>query len=236
MQKIILFFLLGIFTITTSLYAQETYTAYGIKGGTTIGFQTWNGQQRQALVEPLGNGAFFIESSLDSLSSLLIETGYHKRGSAIVQREFSYQDGTGRQITIPSNTYKSVFECANLQLGFRKNYPMDNGFYSYWMLGIRLEYMFHDSISFHSQLPIVGKNNFLYGLSIGGGIEKRLGKSPIILQLEMQVQPDFAKQIEQPAYPYFNQYSRMTEIFPEQKVINITGEVTLGLKYCLFDE
>jgi hypothetical protein len=234
-MRYLIIFALSLLGVFANLYAQGSYTAYGIKGGTTIGFQNWNGQQRQALLEPLGNGSFFIETSLDSSSSLLIETGYHKRGSAIWQREFTYNDPSLGQRTIPATTYKSVFECANLQLAFRKNYLLE-GFKTYWLLGVRIEYMFRDSISFHSQLPIVGINTWLYGVTIGGGIEKRIAHSPAILQLELQAQPDFAKQIEQPAYSYYNQYSRTTETFAEQKVINFTGEMTLGIKYAIFDD
>ncbi len=78
-MRYLLLSLLFFITPASPLFAQGNYTAYGIKGGTTLGFQNWNGQQRQALLEPLGNGTFFIETSLDSTSSLIIETGYHKR-------------------------------------------------------------------------------------------------------------------------------------------------------------
>ncbi len=234
-KKLTIIFFLTI--IANNYLLAQSADAFGIKGGTTIGFQNWNGQQRQALVEPLGNGELFYETPFDSTSSFIIETGYHKRGSAIWQRQTTYNDPTlGREITIPATTYKSVFECVNLQAAFRKSFPLSNGFVSYALIGIRLEYMFRDTIAFYAQLPIVGKNNFLYGVSVGGGIEKRIGRSPIVIQLEAQLQPDFAKQIEQPAYSYYDQYQRQVLTFPEQKVINVTGEITLGLKYCMFDE
>ncbi len=232
-KKLTILFFIAIILNNYS-FAQD---AFGIKGGTTIGFQNWNGQQRQALVEPLGNGELFYETPFDSTSSFIFEIGYHKRGSAILQREFTYTDVALGQITVPATTYKSVFECVNLQAAFRKSFPLSGGFTSYALIGVRLEYMFRDTIAFYSRLPIVGKNNILYGVSLGGGIEKRIGNSPIIIQLEAQIQPDFAKQIEQPAYPYYDKYQPQTNpILPEQKVINVTGEITLGLKYCMFDE
>ncbi len=153
-----------------------------------------------------------------------------------MQRDFTYNDPTLGERTVPATTYKSVFECANVQLAFRKTYPLEEGFKTYWLLGVRIEYMFRDTVAFYSQLPIVGKNNWLYGMTIGGGIEKRLGTSPVTLQLELQAQPDFAKQIEQPAYPYYDQFQRATITLPEQKVTNFTGEITLGVKYAIYDD
>ena len=233
--SIFLFLLAG---ITTDLEAQMNYnTAYGVKGGVCLGFQNWNGQTRTALFVPLANGTFFIEAPLDSLSSFIVEAGYHTRGSSIFQNRFTYLFD-GRNIDVPATTYNSVFQCAGIQGAFKKNYILQNGVNAYWLFGVRLEYVFKDSIAFHSELPIRKENisKFLYGVTIGGGIEKRYPNSPIILQLELQGQPDVARQIEQPAAAYFNRFTQTNEVFGEQRVINFTTELTLGIKYALFDD
>jgi hypothetical protein len=82
----------------------------------------------------------------------------------------------------------------------------------------------------------LGLNRFNYGITVGGGLERRLGSSPLMMQVELQAQPDFSLQIQSPALPYYDVQQRNVLIFAEQKVSNITFELTLGFKFAEFPE
>ena len=234
--------LLAILALGSPMFAQQhTYNAYGIKGGMTVGLQKWNGStgSNQELFEPLGNGSLFGEFDADGKGSIIgLDLGYHVRGSAINQRATSYIDATGRVVDLPARVYKTTF--SNVVLGgfFKKIYDIGNGFGGYYLLGARLEYTVRDSFPFEYTGAFLhqGLQRINYGLSAGGGIEKRLGKSPILAQLELQIQPDFSKQILSPAFPYYDPYTRQNVAFPEQNVLNTTFELTLGLKYAEYTD
>ena len=217
----------------------QDYTSYGAKGGFVAAFQKWNGGTRSPLLEPLANGSIFTEISAGGRSQIILAAGYHTRGSAIVQRAGSYYDQRGIQINYPEAVFKQKFQAVSFEPALKQLYQLDNDFGGYYMLGIRGEYTVSYQLPFPSQygdLSIEGLNRFNYGISVGGGIEKRLGTLPFMVMLEAQIQPDFSKQIFAPAFSYYDIYSRSYQNFPEQSVINTNLEITLGIKYIIPDE
>jgi hypothetical protein len=225
------------------VFAQEEsegYNAYGIKAGPILGVQTWNGSQTDPLLLGIGSLGIFNEISAGGRNSITIELAAHERGSAILQRPFVYQDPvTNQQISVPATTYERKFTNVGLGASFKALYDINNGWNAYYMAGVRVEYTVRDTIPF-SQFQQVnvktGLNPINYGLSFGGGVERRLGSSPLIMQLDFQIQPDISYQIRSPAFSYTNSYTRNTEIFPEQQVRNVSFELTLGIKWAQYDD
>lgn len=242
MYKYLLFF--AFFSIKTAVIAQEypkEYNAYGIKGGMTMGFQKWNSNENSdVLFLPLGNGSIFTEMYAGGRGSLCFEFGYHERGSGIIQQAQQYNDPvSGQVINFPAQTLQRKFSNIVFQPAFKQIYDMGSGWGGYYMLGARVEYTIKDSIPFlyNSVVPVnLGLNRFNYGITVGGGFEHRLGTSPMMMQVELQAQPDFSAQIQSPALPYYNIYTRTNDIYPAQKVNNITFELTLGFKFVEYPE
>ena len=237
MQKTLL--LLIFLGINTLISAQE-YTAYGVKGGMTCGFQKWNSNQTDdVLFLPLGNGTIFTEMYAGGRGSLCIELGYHERGSSIIQRGGTYRNANGIDVNFPTVVLQRKFSNIVFQPAFKQIYDVGSGWSGYYMLGVRAEYTIKDTIPYvyNQVIPVnLGLNRFNYGITIGGGFERRLGSSPMMMQVEMQAQPDFSLQIQSPAFSYYDVVQRTNATFNEQKVSNITLELTVGFKFAEFPE
>jgi hypothetical protein len=238
MPKSLLLLLFTCFSAT--LFAQE-FGAYGIKGGMTLGFQKWNSNAPgDVLFLPLGNGSFITEI-YNGRSALSLEFGYHERGSALIQRAFRYADPNNPSIIVdyPARTLQRKFSNIVFQPAFKQLYDVGSGWNAYYLFGARLEYTIKDTIPYAYNPPVdvhIGLNRFNYGISVGGGAERRLGNSPIMMQIEFQAQPDFSAQIQIPPLVYYDIYSRSNYVSDAQKVNNITFELTLGFKFADYPE
>jgi hypothetical protein len=242
MYKYLLFF--AFFSLKTAIFAQEyarEYTAYGVKGGMTMGFQRGEGSQiSDVLFLPLGNGSIFTEMYAGGRGSLCFELGYHERGSGIIQQAQQYIDpASGRTINFPAQTFQRKFSNIVFQPAFKQIYDVGSGWGGYYMLGARVEYTVKDTLPFQYNSVIAantGLNRFNYGIMLGGGFERRLGASPLMVQVEFQAQPDFSQQIQSPPFPYYDPYQRQYLTYPAQKASNITFELTLGFKFVEYPE
>ena len=228
MRRIISLFIICLAVCTTSK-AQGFY--WGPKLGPTIGMQNWNNTERSPLIAY--HGAVFIESiDVQYRGSLYAQLGYHTRGSSISVigiNGFRLSDG-----------YK--FNNLSLQLGAKKRLINEKATTPYYFFGIRLEYTISDNLeSFATRFsqttsalfyPIPeGIKNFVYGLSVGGGLEF-LGSAYVQPAIEFTISPDISLQYETPDIPnVVSPYDGRTITIPARRIRNVTFEVSFIVRF-----
>ncbi len=208
--------------LSFSVVAQQM--SFGAKGGLTVGTQ----QNRRAL--PSYHGLLFFESSnagkdmgngvLNSLG-FFTQLGYHRKGSSL-----AYVSYVGFR---PDD----VFHNLSLTIGGKSYYAMDP-FIFYFGLGARLDVTVSDSLT--TQYTSSQINRFNAGLWIGGGAEWTIPKFPMGLVLEVSLNPDLTPQIFVPPgtvrqYYDYSTNTWKTQAVPEERIINLTFEVSLGFKF-----
>ena len=209
---------------------QSQSYGFGIKGGPTIGLQQWNGfSGRDPLIRY--HFAAFIESHRDDPGAVIFaQAGYHIKGSTLRTRAyfnpFSMQN-------VQARSSNMQFKNASLLAGIKQKFQL-NRFLGYYLLGIRGEYTI--STEMEGFLSIYQDeelhNDFLVGLTAGGGIELPLGRFVSGL-LELSVSPDISKQIFIPQQDtgYTDPISGQPIILRQQDVSNVAIEISLGLRF-----
>jgi hypothetical protein len=215
-----------LFSFCTS-YSQGFY--FGPKGGLTIGFQQWNGLERQALFAY--NGAFMIESlDPEYRGSLYIQAGFHQRGSAF--RQFNFNGF--------SNSNKFKFNNLSLEIGAKKRRKGASRKVPYYFFGARLEYNVSTNLDEYEELnecfpfyPFeVFVNKVTYGVSVGGGIEFEGENRFITPYIEFVVSPDLSLQYRSDPTPnVLNCFTSQSTTLPEREIRNLTFEVKAGIRF-----
>ncbi len=233
----LIYIVLGVL-MSCPLLAQSTMAqggmAWGAKGGFTIATQRWNGADAQQAL-PSYHGAAFVEwlgawKGRDSIrqkrSSFGLELGYHRKGNGV---RVQYINANGNNVrTLLTNEFHNV----SLVLFGKGNYRTGRNTEVYYTLGIRADYTAKFSILATSYAPYV--NSFNYGATLGGGYVYQFNNSPIALFIEASISPDISRQIYVPAgIPTVYQVNGSTYQYPstEQKVNNLIGEISVGIKF-----
>ena len=208
----------------TSVIGQQI--SIGAKGGLTVGTQ----QNRRAL--PSYHGLLFFETSnagkdmgngiLNSLG-LFTQLGYHRKGSSL-----AFISYTGILV-------EDVFHNLSLTVGGKSYYNMDP-FTFYFGLGARLDVT--AGVDLNTQYLSNQVRPVNAGLWIGGGAEWTIPKFPMGLVLEVSLNPDLTPQIFVPPgtqrqYYDYSTNTWKTQAVPEERIINLTFEVSLGFKFNL---
>jgi hypothetical protein len=220
MKKIGTLLLLGIL-IFSEATAQDN--AYGVLGGLTVGTQKWNGFDRDPLLT--WNGRFFYESLLNERLSVVGEVGLHNRGSGILAQYII--PGTGK---LQTNYSKMVFRNVSVLGAAKQVYEIKENLEGYMKLGIRVEYTVADTFDIFEQYSEAIRP-FNYGVTFGGGLHFGPKDGPIQFVLDAQVSPDFSQQLYAPTANVWNRYTQQVQTFPEQKVTNLSFEITLGIRF-----
>ncbi len=231
MKKWLFFLLLTSFASMT--FAQGS--AFGIKGGPTMGFQRWNDFDQQPLFRY--HGIVYIESLGDN--ALFAQAGYHVKGSAL--RNLRFTNPNNNNIgTLPAQDFQ--FRNASLTLGAKKKHSIGTGStMAYYLLGIRGDFTINTNLSEYEDPSLPFLNAYFptdawvrrlnYGVTIGGGFEFPFGELVGGL-LEFTINPDLSKQYYQPALGnVYDPYTGTDRNIPERRITNITFEVTLGLRF-----
>ena len=200
--------------------------AFGVKGGPSIGLQRWNGFQGN---DPLfaWHAIAFIESDEEaSAGSLFAELGYHARGRGLRLRA-SINPNTG--IPYDAQNFKILFNNASLGVGARNRFDIAGNTLGFYSFALRGEYNISNDLQFYQGFED-GIQKFVYGLSLGGGMEFRFSEFVGGL-LDIRVSPDISRQIFIPAARFNNPFTGEQEIFGEQNIKNVTFEVSLGLRF-----
>ena len=238
MKKYYLLFSMLALLMTLESGAQSY--AFGVKGGLTMGIQNWNGFDRDPLIAY--HGIAFIESAPEGNEfALFAQAGYHVKGSAIRNRNFT-NILTGNAFRAPPREFR--FNNVSLTLGGKQKFDFSGSNKVYYMFGIRGDYtvstnlgeysVFNERYPAYSIYPFDEPTfirNFNYGMTVGGGIEIPFSELVGAI-LEFTVNPDFSFQYRQPEIPnVLDPYTGNTRSVPEREIRNITFEVTLGFRF-----
>ena len=209
-------------------------SAFGIKGGPTMGFQKWNNYNQQPLFRY--HGIVFIESLGDN--ALFAQAGYHVKGSALRNLRFT-NPISGNIGALPAQNFQ--FRNASLTIGAKKKHDMGTGnTKAYYLLGLRGDFTINTNLEEYENIVFGTINTwpsdqwvrrFNYGMTIGGGFEFPFGELVSGL-LEFTINPDLSKQYYQPALGnVYDPYTGTDRSFSERKITNITLEMTFGLRF-----
>lgn len=214
-------------------------TAFVFKGGLSIGTQKWDNSIDKELLFRY-HVALAVESinNENDRSSLYAQIGYHVKGSASRYRYFNFNNPS-----ILGNQFTQTFQFRNiaLQLGAKQRFPLGTGTAkSYYFGGLRGEYNLSSNLGQLNistvcnpgSLPLKGgEQKFLFGFSIGGGLELVLSEL-VGAQLELSVHPDVTPQYRQGLIPgVIDQCNPGNTItIPERRIRNTTIEISLGLR------
>lgn len=194
---------------------------WGPKGGLSLASQNFSGFQRDLL--STWHGSLFIENlTEENKYALYAQVGYHNRGSAIRSQRFVNSNG---QVVGP-RTFRSEFGNIALQLGGKQKFDLGVNTQWYFGVGLRGEY------NIKVELPEIYRNiedltnSFVYGVNAMVGIEYMFDRLAGVM-IEFNIAPDFSDQIYIPAQQsVFNP----NQILPEQRIRNITYEITVGFR------
>jgi hypothetical protein len=207
-----------------SLSSFGQYSAIGVRGGLTVGVQNWSGTQRQPMLSY--HADFAYEKFNSDKFSYLMNLGYHTRGSAY---RFNNITQTGEQIR---GTLTDRFDNITLMLGAKNlvSTKLANGDV-YYFLGIRGEYTVNDSIETRANMSRY-VNAINYGVTAGGGYQVKIADK-MQMYFEVSFSPDFSNQLYSPSGTYVTNNGGNTFIqnFPEEKVTNLTIELSVGIKF-----
>jgi hypothetical protein len=239
-----LFFSLVLFLAGATAFAQGS--AFGVKGGLTLGVQRWNNFDQDLLVKY--HGILFAETLNEANDgALFAQLGYHVKGSAIRNNRTFFNN---QFFEIPTREFQ--FRNLSLTLGGKKKYAFGKNRDArvYYLLGIRGDFTINTNLSEYQQIEtesgqIIVLNSasfypsdnwvqrFNYGATVGGGFEFPFSEL-IGGVLEFTVNPDLSRQYWQPALGNIPnpQGPGLPPInVAERKITNITFEVTLGLRF-----
>jgi hypothetical protein len=232
-MRIIFGFILAVFFFGETA-AQST--AFVFKTGLSICTQKWdNSLDRQFLWRY--HAALAVESinNEDDRLSLYSQLGYHIRGSAIRFRSYNINSGIlGSQFTQPFE-----FNNLSLQLGAKFRKPMGANKLFYFG-GLRGDYNLSNNLAELQDIYVCnqgsvplegGVQKFLFGLSLGGGIEWAFSEL-VGGQIEISLHPDITPQYRQGPIPNVIDQCNLgyTYTIPERRIRNTTIEISFGLR------
>lgn len=228
----------GMLFFCTTIFAQ-TGTAYGFKGGLTLGAQKWNTQERELL--PGYHGAITIESRDQELGiSLVGDFGWHMKGSRQVIRAGSgINPITNQTITYPRRSLRQPFNNLMVVVAAKKMSQLNDFFNYYYGLGVHGDYNLSYEVRYNyvDQLgeeirPLDQyRNRFTYGGTVLAGIEYLAGNSGALF-FEVSFHPDISKQINLPTgITYYDRVTGAARQLGKQEVVNFPIEISVGYKF-----
>lgn len=224
--------LLTLLLLSSSAMSQGS--AFGAKGGLTMGFQTWNDFQQQPLFRY--HGIVFLESLGDN--ALFMQAGYHVKGSALRNLRFinPINMNIGRA---PAQNFQ--FRNVSLTVGAKKKFDMRKGStQAYYLLGLRGDYTVNTNLSEYEDpnFPFITTfptdqwvRRFNYGATIGGGFEFPFSDLVGGI-LEFTLNPDLSRQYNQPAISnVYDPFTGTDRSVRERRIMNVTLEISLGIRF-----
>ena len=231
-----------VFILFSSLQMSAQGSAFGIKGGATLGFQQWNGRESELLLRY--HGVAYIESyNEDSPFALFAQAGYHVRGGATRIRGGVFTDPNGRPFNFNTTSYPYEFRNAALSIGAKQKFPLaTSDAKAYYLLGVRVEYTINTNLNeYHPEGdPFLAVNlihpfdeltrHWNYGVIAGGGIEFMFADLVGCL-LEVNISPDLSQQYFQAETPYNDPFTGNQRVLGAREIRNVSLELSLGLRF-----
>lgn len=220
---------------TASAGAQST--AFGIKGGLSMGVQRWNGFEQDPLIKY--HGIASVESADEtSQFALFAQAGYHLKGSALRNRNF-FNPLNGEIYRPPAQEF--IFRNISMTLGLKRKYELASLVRGYYLMGLRGDYTVSTNLDSYRSINELNNSLFFpddffvqkwnYGMALGGGLE--LAFSELVgATLEFVINPDFSFQYRQPAIPnVLDPFTGQNRTIPERTIRNLTFEVSAGFRF-----
>lgn len=235
MKKKVLFLSFLLSVISNFAISQSYY--FGIKAGTSIGYQKWE-SYNQGTLATFHIATFWESYSEDNPNNALYaQFGYHNRGSALRGAGFYYNNEYYRM-----PTQKFIFSNLSLGIGAKKRHELNKKSNYFYSFGLRGEYNIKNNLNEYIEVnryissPYFPDNafvkKFVYGATVGGGFEYVF--SELIEGLfEISINPDLSDQYDQPElYSVFNPYEPSNpQSLKRRRIKNTTVEVTFGLRF-----
>ncbi|MFT4760483.1 MAG: hypothetical protein ACI9XO_003082 [Paraglaciecola sp.] len=222
--------LLTLFALSFVFVQAQGGSAFGLKGGLTIGTQEWNNIDQGALFT--WHGDVYVESLVEDNSfALIAQLGYHTRGSARRNQRIFTQNSN-------SSTINQSFEFNNISLmfGAKQKYDFQQNGKVYYMFGLRGEYTVSDNLEQYQDInPLFypfpdGVRKLNMGLTIGGGFEMMFSQL-FGGFLEFSVAPDITAQYKQQEIPNVtNPFTGNPQTIGERTIRNLSFEVSVGIR------
>lgn len=229
------FLLAGSLLILSGLWGQSS--AFGVKGGLTVGVQQWSGFEQDPLLKY--HGILFIESyNPDEPFAVFAQGGFHQKGSAIRNRNYRDINSQG-YIRPPAREF--IFNNLSVTLGAKQKFDLGVTTKWYWLLGVRGDYTLSNNLDEYTAINLIYPiypldsdiflRKFNYGITFGAGLD--LPVSDLMgVMLEFTVNPDLSYQYIQPAVGnVVDPYTGGTRTISERRIRNLTFEVTLGFRF-----
>lgn len=197
-------------------------TLLSVKGSYGMSFQKWNNFERDFILSP---GVDVMAETYDpeSINSFFAEFGFHTRGSSVIGYNL--------------NRYQSLkFHNLVLGLGAKQGRTISDRIKGYYLFGIRGEMNvatnFEDDSVYNAYFFVdeAFVERFLFGVSVGGGLEYNIGENRDIL-IELIVSPDLTNQYFQPYEFTRTDPNGFTYSIRRQEVKNISVELKLGYRF-----
>lgn len=215
-----------IFNSISFVYGQSY--GFGLKGGLTGASQAWENQNRANSLMLAWHVAAYIESqdNTEDKYSIFSQLGYHIRGSAT---RFGGGVGFGG-IIIEPRTFRQEFKNISLALGGKRKYPSFSGHQWFYSFAVRGEYTLDYNLEYYATLVLPEDvRRFNFGISVGTGYQLNIREKVGIL-LELQVQPDFSRQVFVPPLRWNNPHTGQIQPLPEQSIRNLSVELSAGFR------
>lgn len=239
-----IFWLALIFIFCSFGAFSQNGSAFGIKAGPLVGFQSWNNSESELLFRY--HGVAYIETyNADGANSLFAQAGYHVRGGALRLRGGSFQAiNSSRIIDIPTQSYPYEFRNLSLAVGAKQRFLATDQSAFYYMLGVRGEYTlgtnledYHPEddplVEFNLIHPFPGSNvrRWNYGIIAGGGVEFMFSELVGGL-VELSISPDLSQQYFQNAFTYTSNINGQSQrTIGERRIRNISLELSVGFRF-----
>ncbi len=228
MKKYILL-VVGMMCFCTIIFAQSG-TAYGFKGGLTLGSQNWNGQDMEILFGY--HGALTLETRDEELGiSLFGDLGWHRKGSRRVFQSTVFIDQSGNERELPRRGFKQPFDNVMLTIGAKKTGQLTDFFNYYYGVGVHADYNVNYDVYFgNEEFFDQYINRFTYGGSVLGGLEYMMNDTGAVY-FELSFHPDLSKQIFVPqGLTYIDPITNQQRTLGKQEVTNFVVEISVGYK------
>lgn len=221
--------------VVITINAQNS--AFGLKGGPTLGIQKWNDFQQDPLIKY--HGIAFIESAdEENIFSIFAQAGVHLKGSAIRNRNF-FSPINGQFYRPPAQQF--IFYNLSVILGAKRKYDLGTRNKMYYLFGIRGDYTLKTNLDKYKEINELNNSLFFpdeffvrkwnYGVTIGGGIELPFHRL-VGGMLEFTVNPDFSYQYKQPPIAnVYDPYTGQNRSLGERLIRNVTFEMTVGIRF-----
>ena len=209
-------------------------SVFGFKGGPSLGFQSWNEYNRDALLA--WHAIAFVESLTENNEfGLFLQGGYHVRGSAIRVNSFATLDPISNQsITIQGFTTRYEFHNFSIAAGGKQKFQLSDYTSYYYLFGIRGDYTLKTRFEDGRNFGIVDDQyvrKFNGGLIVGGGLEYQFADL-VGGMIELTINPDFTRQYEQlPINNVTSPNSQNSFTLRENIARNTTVELSIGIRF-----